>query len=101
MRKSQVYRELETLSLEVRLFAMAKAQSEDTKKAISNYITYADAFKPVTTGKALKQMGMKEGRVFGEILDALKDAKIDLGLKTKEQELSFIRQYLQERGTRS
>ncbi len=100
MKKSELYRELEFLSLEARLFTMAKAQSDDMKKAISNYITYADSFKPLLSGKNLKQMGVKEGPVFGEILDALKDAKIDLGLTTKEQEIAFVHQYIQERGTR-
>ncbi|MGD0233789.1 MAG: CBS domain-containing protein [Syntrophorhabdales bacterium] len=100
MKKSELYRELEFLSLEARLFTMAKAQSNDMKKAISNYITYADSFKPLLSGKNLKQMGVKEGPVFGEILDALKDAKIDLGLTTKEQEIAFVHQYIQERGTR-
>jgi len=100
MKKSEIYRELELLSLEARLFAMAKAQTDDMKKAISNYITYADSFDPLLKGKALKQMGIKEGPVFGEILDALKDAKIDLGLATKEQELAFVHQYIEERGLR-
>jgi tRNA nucleotidyltransferase (CCA-adding enzyme) len=100
MKKSEIYKDLEMLSLEARLFFMAKAQSDHMKKAISNYITYADSFKPLLSGKALKQMGVKEGPVFGEILDALKDARIDLGLTTKEQEIAFVRQYIQERGTR-
>jgi tRNA nucleotidyltransferase (CCA-adding enzyme) len=100
MKKSQIYRELEILSLEARLFTMAKAQSDDMKKAISNFITYADTLKPLLSGKNLKQMGVKEGPVLGEILDALNDAKIDLGLATKEQEIAFVHQYIQERGTR-
>ena len=98
MKKSELYRELEILSLEARLFTMAKAQSDDMKKAISNFITYADTFKPFLSGKNLKQMGVKEGPVFGEILDALKDAKIDLALTTREQEIAFVHQYIHERG---
>jgi tRNA nucleotidyltransferase (CCA-adding enzyme) len=98
MKKSEIYRELEILSLEARLFTMAKAQSDDMKKAISNFITYADTFKPFLSGKNLKQMGVKEGPVFGEILDALKDAKIDLALTTREQEIAFVHQYIHERG---
>jgi tRNA nucleotidyltransferase (CCA-adding enzyme) len=98
MKKSEIYRELELLSLESQLFTMAKAQSEDMKKAISNFITYADSFKPLMTGKTLKQMGIEEGPVFGKILDALKDAKIDLGLTTKEQEIAFVHQYIHGRG---
>ena len=100
MKKSEIYRELELLSLESRLFTMAKAQSDEMKKAISNFITYADSFKPLLSGKNLKQMGIEEGPVFGEILDALKDAKIDLGLTTKEQETAFVHQYIHERGNR-
>ncbi len=45
-------------------------------------------------------MGVKEGPVFSEILNALKDAKIDRGLTTREQEIAFVNQYMQERGTR-
>ncbi len=100
MKKSEVYKELEILSLEARLFFMAKAQSDDMKKAVSNYITYADSFKPFLSGKALQQMGIKEGPFFGEVLDALKDAKIDLGLATKEEETAFVRQYIEERRKR-
>ena len=98
MKKSEVYGELEMLSLEARLFIMAKTQSDETKKAISNYITYADSFRPVLSGKNLKQMGVKEGPIFREILDALKVAKIDRGLATKEQEMEFVHAYMNERG---
>jgi tRNA nucleotidyltransferase (CCA-adding enzyme) len=100
MKKSEIYRELELLSLESSLFTMAKAQSDEMKKAISNFITYSDSFKPLLSGKNLKQMGVEEGPFFGEILDALKDARIDLGLTTKEQETAFVQQYLHERGNR-
>jgi tRNA nucleotidyltransferase (CCA-adding enzyme) len=98
MEKSEIYRELEVLSLEARLFIMAKTQSDETKKAISNYITYADSFKPVLSGKNLKQMGVKEGPIFREILEALKVAKIDRSLATKEQEMEFVHAYMNERG---
>jgi tRNA nucleotidyltransferase (CCA-adding enzyme) len=98
MKKSEIYRELEFLSLEARLFIMAKTQSDETKKTISNYITYADSFKPILSGKNLKQMGVKEGPIFREILDALKVAKIDRSLATKEQEMDFVHAYVNERG---
>jgi len=62
---------------------------------------YADSFEPLLTGKHLKQIGIKEGPIFGEILDALKDAKIDRSLATKEQEMEFVHSYMQERGIES
>jgi tRNA nucleotidyltransferase (CCA-adding enzyme) len=98
MKKSEIHAELESLSVEARLFIMAKTESDETKKAISNYITYADSFKPVLGGKHLKQMGVKEGPVFREILEALKVAKIDRNLATREQEMDFVQSYMTERG---
>jgi tRNA nucleotidyltransferase (CCA-adding enzyme) len=98
MKKSEVFRHLENLSQEGRLFIMAKTQSEEVKKAVSNYITYADSLRPLVTGDDLKGMGVKEGPVFKDILDALKEAKIDRNLSAKEDELAFVRQYLSEKG---
>jgi hypothetical protein len=34
--------------------------------------------------------------VFGEILDALKEAKIDQNLATREDELAFVRRFVTE-----
>ena len=98
MKKSEIFHELGQLGLESQLFLMAKTASDETKKIISNYITYADSFRPLLAGKHLQQMGIKEGPIFREILDALKDAKIDRSLATREQEMEFVRTYMQERG---
>ena len=98
MKKSAIYRQLEPLSQEARLFIMAKTRSEEVKKIISNYITYADSLKPSLTGNDLKDMGVHEGPIFKDILESLKEAKIDRGLKTREEEIRFISDYLRETG---
>jgi tRNA nucleotidyltransferase (CCA-adding enzyme) len=98
LKKSEIYRTLEPLSKEVMLFIMAKTRSEEIKKAISNYITYRDSFRPFTTGADLKKMGIQEGPVYKEILERLKDAKVDMNLKTKEEESHFVDIYLMEKG---
>jgi len=98
IKKSEIYRMLDSLSREAMLFIMAKTRSEEVKKAISNYITNHDAFRAFTTGNDLKKLGVPEGPLYKEILETLKDAKIDLNLKTKEAELHFLDAYLVERG---
>ena len=98
MKKSAVYRLLDVLSNEIMLFIMAKTRSEEIKKVISGYITNCDAYKPLTTGKDIKRMGIPEGPVYKEVLEKLKDVKIDANLKTKEEELHFINNYLMEKG---
>ncbi len=96
MKKSEVYKQLELLSQEGRLFVMAKAHSEEVRKAVSNYITYVESFHPLMTGQDLLAMGIKEGPIFREILEALKEAKIDRNFATKQQELAFVREYMEE-----
>ncbi|MCX5810043.1 MAG: CBS domain-containing protein [Proteobacteria bacterium] len=98
MKKSEIYKQLEPLSLEAKLFIMSKTRSEEIKKSISNYITYKDSYKPLLTGIDLKHMHIKEGPVYKEILDHLKEAKIDLNLKTKDDEAGFIKDYITKHG---
>ena len=89
---------LNGITREAQLFIMAKASSEETRKAISTFITYSDTMKPLVTGKILRTLGIEEGPVLGEILEALHDAKIDQNLATKEEELEFVRIYTRARG---
>jgi tRNA nucleotidyltransferase (CCA-adding enzyme) len=100
MKKSEVYKQLGLLSQEGRLFLMARTRMEEVKKAVSNHITYAESFRPLTTGEDLLIMGIKEGPVFREILEALKEAKIDRNLATKQQELAFVAEYMKARRDR-
>jgi len=39
-------------------------------------------------------MGVREGPVYKDILDHLKEAKIDMNLKTKDDEANFIKDYI-------
>jgi tRNA nucleotidyltransferase (CCA-adding enzyme) len=98
MKKSEIYKLFEPLSQEAKLFIMARTKSEEIKKALSNYITYIDTFKTILTGEDLKKLGIKEGPLYREILDKLKEAKIDMNLKTKEEETNFIKNHLLEKG---
>ena len=98
MKKSAIYRILEPLSREAKLFIMAKTKSDEIKKTISGYITNRDSYKPFTTGEDIKKLGIQEGPIYKEVLEALKDAKIDMNLKTKEEESHFVDIYLMEKG---
>jgi tRNA nucleotidyltransferase (CCA-adding enzyme) len=101
MKRSEVYRLLEVLSQESRLFIMAKVRSEDVKKAVSHYVTFADSFALKSTGRDIRDLGIKEGPVYGEILEALRETKIDKGLVTKDEEIAFVRQYIAERNLKT
>jgi tRNA nucleotidyltransferase (CCA-adding enzyme) len=98
IKKSEIYRMLDSLSREAMLFIMARTRSDEVKKAISAYITHNNAYKPFTTGEDLKKLGVPEGPLYKEVLEKVKEAKIDLDLKTKEAESHFLETYLVERG---
>ena len=42
------------------------------------------------TGEDLKKLGDQEGPIYKEVLEKLKDAKIDMNLKTKEEERHLV-----------
>jgi tRNA nucleotidyltransferase (CCA-adding enzyme) len=94
MKKSGIYRLFEELSPEALLFLMARTKSDEIKRHVSSYITFIDTFKPHVTGSDLKKMGITEGPAFKKILSALKEAKIDLDLKTKEEEIGFVKEFI-------
>ncbi|HVN96026.1 MAG TPA: CBS domain-containing protein [Syntrophorhabdaceae bacterium] len=98
MKKSEVYRTMTPLSREAMLFIMAKTKSEEIKKAISGHITGRDPGRPSMTGEDLKEFGIEEGPIYKEVLEKLKDAKIDMNLKTKEEERHFVEIYLMQKG---
>jgi len=66
MKRSTIFKLIDGLSREAQLFMMAKATSEGARKAVSNFITYADTIRPHLTGQDLKQLGVEEGRFLGK-----------------------------------
>jgi tRNA nucleotidyltransferase (CCA-adding enzyme) len=98
MKKSEVYMTVASLAQEAKLFIMAKTKVVELKKMISNYITYGDTFKTILTGEDLKKMGIKTGPLYREILDRLWEAKIDMQLETKEDEMNFVKHHLTKKG---
>jgi tRNA nucleotidyltransferase (CCA-adding enzyme) len=91
-RPSKVVAALRGLSLEALLFMMAKTAREDTRRAMSEYITSLRHVKPALTGKDLISMGYKPGPAVGLVLRALRDAKVDGLVKTADDERRMVRQ---------
>ncbi|HEY3276503.1 MAG TPA: CBS domain-containing protein [Syntrophorhabdaceae bacterium] len=99
MKRSEAYRIYEGLSQEAILFTMARTRSEEIKKSLSHYITYTDTFNPILSGEDLKKMGVREGPIYREILEKLREVKIDHNLKTRDEEIGFVSEFLAGRRT--
>ena len=88
-----LYWALITFKTEFILYMMALAKDEKTKKAISLFYTHQRNIKPYIQGRDLQKIGLKPGKIFGNILDKVLNEKLDGKLKTKKQEIKFVTDY--------
>ena len=92
---SVLYRKLNGFKTELLLHMMAVARQKEVKKAISHYFTELRRVKIALKGRDLKNLKLKPGPIYREIMQAVLDAKLDGRLKTKQDELEFARRYIQ------
>ncbi|MCS7282978.1 MAG: CBS domain-containing protein [Anaerolineae bacterium] len=90
-RPSEIYRLLEPYPT----FLLAVAWVAETdRKARSRLLRYQTVYRrvaPLLTGEDLKAMGLKPGPLFGELLRALRDARLDGRVRTREEEEALVR----------
>ncbi len=90
---SLLYKRLSEFKTELILYMMASAKQNKVKRSISHYFTQLRNVKPSVTGNDLKTMGFIPGPIYREILQAVLNAKLDGRLKTRSDELCFVRNY--------
>lgn len=90
-RPSEVYRALEGVAPEALLVLMARS-SEDVRHLISHYLTVTRGVEPALGGEDLIALGLEPGPRFTEILEAVRDRRVDGELTTKDQEIAFVRE---------
>jgi len=92
LRNSTLYENLKAFDTECLLYMMASTSREATRRAISKYFT---TLRPTTTilkGKDLQALGLKPGPIYRKILQNLLDARLDHRIKTREEELAYVRE---------
>ncbi len=82
---------LTALSTEVLLYTVARTKSEKIKRNISIFFTKLRGTEIFLRGKDLVKLGFKPGPLFKKILDATLKAKLEGDVKTKEEEIEFIK----------
>lgn len=86
---SRVYKILEPLSFEVILIVYAEAKNKRARTRIHNFLTKYNSVRLKIKGDDLKQLGIKPGPQFKDILTKTLYAKIDGKIKTKKDEQMF------------
>ena len=94
VKNSFFYKHLFGFKTELVLYMMAAAKQKRIKKAISRYITTLRYISTSVKGRHLMEMGLKQGPVYKEVLDAVLYAKLDGKLKTTEDEFKFVKKYV-------
>lgn len=85
--RSEVYYWLDGLPIEIILYLMTKARSDEVKKLVSLYFTQLQGIKLSIDGDDLKDMGVIPGPHFKVILDKVFRARLDNEALTREDEL--------------
>jgi len=91
---SKIYCLLAPLPIEGLLYMMGKTEDEKIKKSISAYITRLRGIAPALTGSELKALGLEEGPEIGRALRALLCRRLDGEITKKEEEMAYIRKYI-------
>ena len=94
VKNSTIYKQLSVFRIELILYMMAATRHETVKKSISNYFTRQRHINTSVKGKDLKKMGIKPGPIYREVLQAVLDAKLNGQLKTRNDELNFVKEYV-------
>jgi len=66
---------------------MAKTNREEVQRAISYYFHRYRYVKPEIGGKDLKALGIPPGPLYTKILTAVRDAKVNGDVKSREDEI--------------
>ena len=89
-KRSEIYDVLDPLSIESKLFMMAKTTQVATRRYISLYFTQLKDTKPILRGTDLIQMGMKSGPSIKKALSGLLKARLDEQVITRQDEMEYI-----------
>lgn len=97
--QKEIYYILYPLNIQTILFTMAKAQHKEQKKAISLYLTTLRKIRPELKGEDLQKMGYAPGPLFKKIFIAILDARLEGQIKSREEELAFVKEKFKLKNT--
>ncbi len=94
---SIIYLKLKGLPNEVLFLAMMESNTDIAKERISNYFKKYKKENLYISGKELKELQVKPGPIYSQILNKLLCAQLDGEVKSKRDEIRFVKNILEER----
>ena len=93
---SDICRLLQRHRLATVMAAVVAADSGIVRDRLTLYLSSLRFVTPSLNGDDLKRMGVPPGRKMGSLLRALRDAKLDGGVTSREMEERFVRHWIAE-----
>ena len=94
---SVIYLTLKGLPNEVLFLALVESGTNITKERINNYFKKYKRESLYISGKELKELQVKPGPIYSQILNKLLCAQLDGEVKNKRDEIRFVKNILKER----
>ena len=94
---SEICALLRGLPIEILLHLMARAD-EDSRRQFSIYVTNLSLVQTEIDGNDLKAFGLKPGQLYRDILDKVRDARLDGKVASREDELQLVQKLLRTEG---
>jgi tRNA nucleotidyltransferase (CCA-adding enzyme) len=95
---SKIYQLLQPYPARVVAVVWVAAEDELIRERLLRYQTDWRLVEPSISGGELKDMGLRPGPMFGELLEALRDARLDAVVHTRDDEKALVRQLLDAQG---
>jgi tRNA nucleotidyltransferase (CCA-adding enzyme) len=92
LRQSRIARLLDPLSPEARIVLLATLAKGSTREAVHRYLTTSWSIMPLLKGGDLHRLGLKPGPIYRRTLAALRAARLDGRLCTREDETAYVLQ---------
>jgi tRNA nucleotidyltransferase (CCA-adding enzyme) len=94
---SIIYLKLKGLPNEVLFLAMMESDTNIAKERINHYFKKYKKESLYISGKELKELQVKPGPIYSQILNKLLCAQLDREVKNKKDEIRFVKNILKER----
>ena len=78
------------------LYIMSITTHKELIKNISYYVTDLRDIQLAVSGKDIQALGLPPSPVYGKILSAVMDAKLNGDVKTRQEEMELLKKYVDQ-----
>ncbi|HWI54327.1 MAG TPA: CBS domain-containing protein [Desulfobacteria bacterium] len=96
MKMSEIASVVRYIPTEGYIYMMAAAENPSVTDRLRKYLTVAGNNKLHITGEDIKKLGFKPGPLFKKAMDAVRNARLDRAVTTREEELLYVKEFIQE-----